>query len=130
METIVVKSMFWNKEAAKHHQPGKHYIVERINKPVLSTIPWVNDKDHIWRQITIKIDGELYTMGCTRVVKWKNRGIGWYVSAGNEFSPDFKTIPELLNWLSDKVVKGTCGDGSGSYDIRIDQTPRKHEVWI
>ena len=130
METIKLKVMFWNKDAQKHQQPGKHYIVERVINPVLGTIPWVNDKYIIWRQLTITIDGDIYTMGCQRAVKHKNRNAcGWYIDA-DKFSPAFDTIPELLAWASDKVIKGTCGDGSGSYHIRINQTPQKHEIWI
>jgi len=122
-------SMFWDKEACKHAQPGKHYIVEHVKNPVLSTIPWINDKYSIWRQITLLIDDKFFTLGCQRFVKNKQSNSDWYISA-DQFSPEFKTIPEGLKWLQDKIIKGTCGDGSGGYHIRISQQPRKHEVWI
>lgn len=121
--------MFWDHEAQKHQQPGKHYIVERVQNPVLGSIPWINCKSHIWRQITIFIDNKLYTMGCQRFTKQKDRNSGWYIDA-DKFSPEFDTIPQAIKWLSDKIIKGTCGDGSGSYHVRIDQTPRKYEVWL
>ncbi|KKN55699.1 hypothetical protein LCGC14_0580010 [marine sediment metagenome] len=125
-----IESMFWNKEALKHQLPGKHYVVEKIVDPVLGSLPWVNNTIQIWRQITIAIDGKIYTMGCQRFTKYKNRDSGWYFGGSNEFSPEFNTIGELKSWLSDKVIKGTCGDGSGGYHIRVNQSPRKHEVWI
>ena len=128
-ETITLHSIFWNTEAQKHHSPGKHYVVERVNNPVLSSIPWVNDNTTIWRQITIYIDNKLFTLGIQKLVKHKNRDSGWYIDA-DKVSPEFDTVPQAIQWLSDKIIKGTCGDGSGGYHIRINQTPRKHEVWI
>ena len=125
-----IKSIFWNREALKHQLPDKHYVVEKVVNPILGSLPWVNNAREIWRQITITIDGEIYTMGCQRFVKYKDYNSGWFFGGSNESSPEFRTIGELKNWLSDKVIKGTCGDGSGGYHIRVNQEPRKYEVWV